>query len=72
VFPNPSTGVFMVKMNEHSSKIQYQVLNQEGKLIAESTTFSDEFKIDLTNQPKGIYFLKVKTDKGIVEKKLAR
>jgi hypothetical protein len=72
VFPNPSTGVFIIKMNEHSSKIQYQVLNQEGKLIAESTTFSDEFKIDLTNQPKGIYFLKVKTDKGIVEKKLAR
>jgi hypothetical protein len=72
VFPNPSNGIYFVKLNEQTAINHYQIFNQEGKLILENSTSSEEFKIDLTNQPKGIYFLEVKTDKGSLTKKLVK
>ncbi len=72
VFPNPSNGIYFVKLNQQTPINHYQILNQEGKLIAEKNIDNYEFEIDLTNQHNGIYFLKVQADKGNFTKKLVR
>lgn len=65
VIPNPTSGKFQVQ-GENILKVE--VLNQAG---AEMTTGSS-LSIDITNQPEGIYFVKITTDKGIISKKLLK
>lgn len=50
VFPNPSTGVFHL-----TNSADWVVYNLAGKEIA---TGSDSNRINLNNQPKGVYFAK--------------
>ncbi len=65
VYPNPGTGQFTV-LGENIKSLE--VTDLSGKLICKSVT---PF-INLTNQPKGIYFVSVKTDQTTVVKKIIR
>jgi hypothetical protein len=67
VYPNPSNGIFQVKLA--GFKIQsleiYDVLGEKvfsGPGISQFT--------DITSRPNGIYFLKVKTDRGEATQKI--
>jgi hypothetical protein len=75
VFPNPSRDVFNISFT--SEKVQHlkvRILNVIGEeLIAEDLEqFIGEYtkQIDLTNNAKGIYFLEIETDNGVINKKL--
>ncbi|MEI6348783.1 MAG: T9SS type A sorting domain-containing protein [Bacteroidota bacterium] len=57
IYPNPNNGVFTVISNTQSSKIE--VFNLVGKIVYQSQLNSLETEIQLTNQPKGIYFCKI-------------
>lgn len=61
VFPNPSTGTFLISSEE---EIKYvEVFNKEGKVIYSQKLYSKTHYIDLSNYSKGIYFLKVSADR---------
>lgn len=71
VYPNPSNGNFTVSsdgINDFNAEIQ--VFNQMGKSVYQSSGSIKQAKIDLTNAPKGIYFLTLTTNSGSVQKKL--
>ncbi len=55
VYPNPSNGIFYFMKPYHECKIQ--ILNSSGQLILEQQMIENE--LDLTNYPKGIYFIKL-------------
>ncbi len=57
LFPNPSTGKFHLKNIEHNSEVK--IFNLLGKIIYQSSTINSDSEIDLTNQPKGIYFCNI-------------
>jgi hypothetical protein len=57
IYPNPNSGVFTAISNTQSSKIE--VFNLVGKMVYQSQLNSLQTEIQLTNQPKGIYFCKI-------------
>ncbi len=73
VYPNPTTGKFFVVAPEKGLQ-SFDVYTMLGEKIISSTPISpgeQPWAIDLSAQPKGIYFLKCKTEnKGAVVKKI--
>jgi hypothetical protein len=66
VYPNPSTGVFNI--NGLSSNVKMTVSNAQGQELY-SKFVTGNTQLDLTSQPKGIYFIKFMNDSSLrVEK----
>jgi hypothetical protein len=63
VYPNPSQGYVSVMLSGSNQNIKVQVTNVLGNLVFERSYVSDEkvfqAKIDLQNEPSGIYFIRV-------------
>ena len=73
VFPNPSKGKFFVSFeNIIFNTIDIKVYSTTGKCILNKNinTSSKESLIDLSEMPKGIYYLEINTNLGIIKKKL--
>lgn len=67
IIPNPSNGIFRVETkNLQFSKIK--IYNTLGEIIYESKNQNSE--IDLSSEPKGIYFVEVHTQDKTYNKKL--
>ncbi len=65
VFPNPTTGKITIMADDIEN---IEVMNIEGRQIYNGK----ENKVDLTNQPKGIYIIKISKDKQIITQKLIK
>lgn len=59
VYPNPSTGLFIVEASDLSEKLQFNVLSVDGKLIRNNTQLNNTTTIDLRSESKGVYFLHI-------------
>ncbi len=68
IYPNPSTGIFTIQSLEKISTIE--IVTLLGEKIYQSTLDNQQSTIDLSAQPKGIYFLQVKNKNRIINKKL--
>lgn len=67
VLPNPSTGKFLIDSDREISTLE--VFNALGELIYGSTSHGMKKEVDLTAQPRGIYFAKIVSgDYGVVKK----
>lgn len=74
LFPTPTKNELNVevKLNETSSRLVYNIIDQSGRIlyyeVDEST--SDEFKtkLDVQNFKSGQYYLQILTDKGLKQK----
>lgn len=63
IYPNPSTGI----INVRGFQIQeIEVIDYTGRTIKYSGTLT----IDLTEYPKGIYFIKVTSTEGVITRKI--
>ncbi len=68
IYPNPSNGEFTI---ESTSKIEsIKVFNILGETIYQTTKDNLQASINLSSHPKGIYFVQVKTEKGILNRKI--
>lgn len=56
-FPNPSSGIFKVKVDSRES-IKLEVYDINGKKLNYSYTFNNERNIDLSKENKGSYMIK--------------
>ena len=62
IFPNPSSGIFSLQLKDATDKIiSVHVENIYGKEILNTKNFYSV--VDLGQEPAGIYFVKVKTQK---------
>ena len=66
IFPNPSIGNFTI--NTSSALLNVEIYNALGENIFSNrfTTNSNEVKINISNQPYGIYFMRVELQSGKV------
>lgn len=67
VYPNPSAGVFTMYLSgSRSQKAVVETYNVYGQKIytEELQQAKTSYKINLDNQPSGIYFIRVLTDNG--------
>ena len=75
IYPNPSSDIFNVSFTSIDKQdLRVRILNIIGEeLVSENLEqFIGEYtkQIDLTNNAKGIYFLEITTNNGVVNRKL--
>ncbi len=71
IFPNPSEGKFQLAVNDKGfTKGEMGIYNVMGEKVFESMIYNETSTIDLSNQPKGIYFVRLISDKGTVVRKI--
>ncbi|MBK6835848.1 MAG: T9SS type A sorting domain-containing protein [Bacteroidetes bacterium] len=64
IYPNPSTGVFMIDGLEKETTLE--VINVIGQVVYTTKTNDAKTNIDLSNQANGVYYLK--TNSGLIHK----
>jgi len=57
IYPNPSTGIFNIAVSGMDNNIDYVIMNAQGQQVIEGKLLNSQ-EIDLTAQPKGVYFIK--------------
>ena len=75
VYPNPSRDIFNVSfVSDEVQNLEMTITNVVGEAIytADLDQFVGQFtkEVSLATYPKGVYFLQITTDKGVVTKKL--
>ena len=75
VYPNPSRDIFNVSFtSEDAQDLEVRVINVVGEVVyAENLmNFTGEYtkEIDLRRSTKGIYFLEITTEAGVINKKM--
>ncbi|MBI4931357.1 MAG: PKD domain-containing protein [Bacteroidetes bacterium] len=69
IYPNPTSGVFNMQMSRFEN-VQMKIYNVYGECIYQQICTSAHQQIDLSSQSSGIYFLHLKTEQGIITKKI--
>ena len=61
IYPNPTKGFLRVDIQNNDSDIYgyIEILNSVGKSINKTSHISLENQIDLSNQPEGIYLMRI-------------
>ncbi|MEO5892436.1 MAG: T9SS type A sorting domain-containing protein [Ferruginibacter sp.] len=72
IYPNPSTGKVSVSMSGYTGGVNFVVCNSLGEtvLVKEGVSLNRTLELDLSNQPKGIYLLKIETSNSNVIQKI--
>lgn len=74
IIPNPSTGMFYISLNNFLGETNITVLNIQGqKIFSEKIIINTEHftkKIDLSSQPKGIYFIEFRNKNIVKDRKI--
>jgi len=75
VYPNPSNDVFNISFSsEYVQDLKVRILNVIGEelIVEDLQQFIGEYtkKVSLNENAKGIYFLEIETNDGVVNKKL--
>ncbi|MBL4657303.1 MAG: T9SS type A sorting domain-containing protein [Flavobacteriales bacterium] len=69
VFPNPSTGIVVLRMQLHHQEVNIQVVNSLGKNVFESTIYKSTI-LDLTGIEPGAYFIRATSKNSTITKSL--
>jgi hypothetical protein len=69
LFPNPTSDFINI---ETQQKSEIEILNIAGQLIKSITANENTTSMDISDFAKGMYFVKVKTEKGIAVKKFIK
>ena len=73
LYPNPNNGVFRLKWSTPpSGNKELSITDLHGRMLYSRQITSQEpldMKIELINPPAGMYFVRIKTDQGIITKK---
>jgi bacillolysin len=60
IFPNPSNGIFTIRSQTNNEEQYVEVYNMLGaKIHSSAKSKLSAYTVDLSNQSKGIYFVKV-------------
>lgn len=58
IYPNPSSGNFIIGVNE---KVELEIRNALGQLVSEKTLEEGQHAVDLSSEANGIYFISIST-----------
>ena len=59
VYPNPTNGIITVDFSSTVSSVHYTLMSIDGKTVAQGKFSGTKLMLNLENESKGIYFLKV-------------
>jgi predicted outer membrane repeat protein len=70
IYPNPSTGKFVVELNEKTDEANFELYNAVGTQVYEATIKSVKETFDLRKYNPGIYFVKLSDGEKVFTQKL--
>ena len=75
IYPNPTDGIFTIEFTVTTNiNVSFSVLNVLGQEIAlnkiKATVGENKQKFDLSGFAKGVYTFKLKSENGIIDKKV--
>ena len=71
IYPNPTVNQIIIS-NNSSQQIEISITNINGKIIFNETTNSNKYSIDLQGNNPGIYFISIRTETEIINKKIIK
>jgi hypothetical protein len=71
VYPNPTNGVFTVNISDVKAT-SIAVYNTVGEEVHQAKCNGNKAVIDLKNNAKGVYFIKVTTNDGILNQRVVK
>lgn len=71
VYPNPSAGIYQVELAHPDDRASLDVLSVQGSRIR-SLDFYGSTEIDISDEAKGVYFLRITSDAGIEMKRVIK
>ena len=69
IFPNPASDNINIETDQN---VSIEILNMEGQIIKSIKQNKNNMSIDISDYSRGMYLIKVKTDKGILIKKFVK
>ncbi|GAB4492558.1 MAG: hypothetical protein OHK0045_20380 [Raineya sp.] len=71
IYPNPAQSSFKVDLSGlQINTAKLQLHNAVGQVVAQKTINANEASFEVQNLPKGMYLLKIETDKGVGVKRI--
>lgn len=70
LYPNPNNGQFTLKLGDDVENALIEVYDMMGKRVFVQTNVISKLAIDVSDQPKGIYLVKVTIGDEVVNKKI--
>jgi hypothetical protein len=71
VLPNPSNGIFRIDFSEVTSlPVKIEVLDLMGNIVYENPAVTTKTEIVMSSHPKGMYFVRLKTEDGTLTQKI--
>ncbi len=65
IYPNPTNGLFTIDMGRYNSIVNYTITSIDGRIVAKNSNITDnKIMIDLSNESKGVYLLKLYNTKS--------
>lgn len=65
IYPNPSDGIFTISMEESDSPYTIEITDMTGRTVYTRNGDEQEVEIDLSGKAKGVYTVKVLTNKNV-------
>ncbi|PCJ26138.1 MAG: hypothetical protein COA97_06205 [Flavobacteriales bacterium] len=69
IYPNPNTGTFTIDLID-ANNASIQIYSIAGQLVFQKSMIQNATQIDLSNYPKGMYIVRVKTNTATVVRKI--
>jgi hypothetical protein len=75
IYPSPVTNVLTVEVGSHDYNISLELLDIQGRLMYQKTISANSSrpeKIDMTDYAEGVYFIKLRTEQGVLSRKIVK
>jgi hypothetical protein len=69
IYPNPTNGSLNIKIDFPFKELKITIFNLNGQQILTATNRTE---LDISHFPKGLYFIKLKIDNKIIDKKFTK
>lgn len=70
IYPNPNKGQFTIELNNTATESTIEIYDLMGKKVWSKISPENKLEIDISNQPKGIYLVKVVNETKVTVQKI--
>jgi|GEM_PF-6683012 hypothetical protein len=70
IYPNPTNGIVRVDLKNVGLNTLIQVYDSSGKLLKTRILVSKQTTLDLSDYPKGLYFIRILQDEEVITKQI--